>query len=74
MEEENRLTFGERVLKRLRIKNITQKELAEEIGSSTACVSRYINDVRAPKGEVVAAIAKALDTTTDYLLGLKEEI
>lgn len=49
-------------------KNMKQKELAELTGITEATLSRYENDKREPKGEIVSRIAKALDVTTDFLL------
>ena len=57
----------------LLIKNgITQKELADRINVSESVVSRYISGEREPKANVLANIATALRTTSDYLLGIEE--
>ena len=47
----------------------TQRELAKQVGTTGASISRYIKGDRVPKGPILANIAKALHTTTDYLLG-----
>lgn len=47
---------------------MTQVDLADEINATEVAMSRWINDNRTPKASVVAAIAVALGTTTDYLL------
>ena len=60
--------FGEKVIMLLKKNNIIQKELADRIGITEVSLSRYISGNRIPKGTVVANIANALHTTTDYLL------
>ena len=65
-------SFGTKVLELLDKKNMTQKKLAETINITEATLSRYINGDRKPKSEVVANIATALHTTTDFLLGVEE--
>lgn len=63
--------FGERLQRLLKKRNITQKELSERIDSTEATISRYISGAREPKAEVLADIAKVLNTTSDYLLGIE---
>ena len=65
-------TFGERILELLHKKGMTQKELAIIIGVTEATMSRYVKDSRVPRGEIVANIATALQTTSDYLLDKEE--
>lgn len=59
--------LGERVLALLKKKNISQKRLAKMIGVTESALSRYINNEREPKIEVLANMATALETTVDYL-------
>ena len=61
--------LGERILSLLKSQSMSQKELAERIGTTEATMSRYVAGERDPKSEVLANIATALNTTTDYLLG-----
>lgn len=65
--------FGERILILLKEKGYSQKELAAMIGVTETALSRYLRDEREPKMEVIANIATALNTTTDYLLTGKED-
>ncbi len=65
--------FGERVLLLLEEIGYTQREFATMIGVSEAALSRYLRDEREPKMEVIANIATALNTTTDYLLTGKDD-
>ena len=61
--------LGEKILSLLKTQNMTQKELSERIGTTEATMSRYVAGDRDPKSEVLANIATALNTTTDFLLG-----
>lgn len=66
--------IGERISTLLKEKKITQKDLALMAGVTESALSRYINNEREPKIEVLANIATALDTTVDYLTrGAKPE-
>lgn len=62
---------------------ITQKELAEEIGATEASISRYVNGSRVPRVTTALKIAKILDKsvytlfgnpTSDYRLGYSEAV
>jgi len=63
--------FGER-LYRLRLEQgLTQMQLAEAIGSSQRALSRYETVAEFPPASVVVLLAKALNVSTDELLGLR---
>jgi transcriptional regulator with XRE-family HTH domain len=68
------MTLGERILLLRRRKRLTQDELAAQSGVNKMTIWRLehgaINDV---KGRVLGKMALALDTTADYLLGLRED-
>ncbi len=68
------MTFGEKVLLLLKKNQMTQKELAEKIHTTEASISRYTNNTRLPKGDMVVKIANALHTTTDFLLSEEKSI
>ena len=74
-EEENMAQniIGERIAGLLREQGKTQRELAEQVGTTEVSMSRYIKGDRVPKGPILANIAKALHTTTDYLLGNEKD-
>ena len=67
------MEIGGRISIELKKKNISQKQLAERINLSETVVSRYISGEREPKANVLANIATALNTTSDYLLGIEED-
>ena len=65
--------IGERIAGLLREQDKSQRELARQAGITNASISRYIKGDRVPKGSILANIAKALHTTTDYLLGNEKD-
>jgi transcriptional regulator with XRE-family HTH domain len=64
--------IGDRILELRKQKDMSQKELSDKAQITEASLSRYENNLREPKAEIVGKIAKALDTTTDYLLGIND--
>jgi transcriptional regulator with XRE-family HTH domain len=68
------MNLGERVHLLRRRVGWTQRELGEAAGINTNTIARIErSDVKDPGGQMVARLARALGTTTDYLLGLSEE-
>lgn len=65
--------FGDRLQGLLRDQGVTQKDLANRIGTTEATISRYVSGDREPKADVLANIATALHTTSDYLLGIERD-
>lgn len=65
----NMNTLGGRITELLEKNSMTQRELAELVGVTEVSMSRYISNDRTPKGPIIANIATALHTTSDYLLG-----
>lgn len=51
--------------------DLTQKELAERIGVTTATISAIETDIRQPSYEVLIKIATYFHVSTDYLLGVE---
>lgn len=61
-------------LKRVRESaRLTQTELAERVGAGTNQIYRYEKGETDPSAEVLAALAKELGVTADWLLGLTDE-
>ena len=52
---------------------MTQKELAQKSGLTESAISHYVRGDRVPRGVNLVKIAKALETTTDYLLSEGEQ-
>jgi transcriptional regulator with XRE-family HTH domain len=64
---------GERIRKRRKTRGWTLTRLAEAAGTSQGYLSDVENlKVSAPASAILARIAEALDTSTDYLLGLTD--
>ncbi|MGF7057763.1 helix-turn-helix domain-containing protein [Brassicibacter mesophilus] len=71
------VSIGDRISSLRKELNLNQKELADKVGLTEASLSRYENNLREPKAEIIARIAKVLGCSTDYLLGqtdIKEQI
>lgn len=65
---------GER-LRYLRVEaGHSQESLAQTLGIGQKQIWRYENGETEPDGETVALIARALNVSADYLLGLSDEI
>ena len=66
--------LGNRIEEKMKKQKLSQKDLALMIGVTESALSRYINDERAPKLDVLANMATALNTTVDYLItGMEDE-
>jgi transcriptional regulator with XRE-family HTH domain len=63
--------FGERLMRLRMARGLTQTQLAELIGSSQRAISSYETIAEYPPTAVLIKLAKALDVSTDLLLGLK---
>ncbi len=64
---------GERISTLAREKGYSQKELATASGVTESAMSYYFRGERVPRGSVLIRIAKALGTSTDYLLGYSSD-
>lgn len=65
--------INKRLAKVLKENNITQRELAERTGTTECTISRYVSGERVPHANNLCKIAKALNVSTDYLVGLSNE-
>ena len=64
--------FGERVKQTLKEQGITQRELAKKLNVQPSTLCEWLNDNNEPPMQAIVDIALLLETTTDYLLGIKE--
>ena len=63
----------ERLSKVIEMRGVTQRWLAEQTGITESTISRYITKERLPAAfDVVASVSKALNVSTDYLLGVTD--
>ncbi|MDR1100785.1 MAG: helix-turn-helix domain-containing protein [Clostridiales bacterium] len=68
------MQIGERIKAKRKELNLTQEDLASKLGVTFQAVSKWENDTSIPDISLLPKIAKALNTTYDYLLdGLEEE-
>ena len=67
------MNIGEKIEKVLENCNMSQRDLANRIGVDESIISRIIKGERIPKSDVLANIATALHTTSDYLLGIEND-
>ena len=65
--------LGKRIEDLMKKYNYTQRELAQDIGISTSALSRYISGEREPKADVIANLATALNTNSEYLMTGEEK-
>lgn len=62
-----------RIIELLSEHGMTQKELANAAGLTESAVSHYVKGDRVPRGANLIKIARALGTTTDYLLNQDDD-
>ena len=67
------ITFSERLQALMQQRNMTQRQLAERINVTEASMSRYVKGERMPRMNIIADMATALHTTSDFLLGRDTE-
>ena len=60
---------AERLKKCRKYKNVTQREVAEQIGVTVSSYQKYELSARDPSYEILIKLADYFDVTTDYLLG-----
>jgi len=67
-------TFGERLRRIRREQFIRQKQLAEHLNIAVSTLSQYENDKRHPNFEILSQISQYFNVSTDYLLGVDDNI
>lgn len=63
------MQIGDRILRLLQNKRITQKQLAEQLNISYSTLNGYVNNNREPDYSTIIDIAKFFDVSVDYLVG-----
>lgn len=66
-------SFKKRVKDIMQNKGLKQSDLAKMTGIAEATISRYCNGRRTPNIKALVKIAKILNVSTDYLLGIKDD-
>lgn len=67
------LSFGKKLREAREANSLSQKELAQKIGSVHTVIGRYERDEMKPSIDVVKKLAAELETTVGYLLGEADE-
>jgi transcriptional regulator with XRE-family HTH domain len=65
--------FAERLKTIRAVRNLTQNELAEKSGLPTSSIAQFETKARKPSFDTLRKLSKALDVSTDYLLGTVDE-
>jgi transcriptional regulator with XRE-family HTH domain len=65
-------TIGERVMVMRRRRGLTQQELATKAQMSKTALNRLENGLQSVYAERLATLARLLDVSADYLLGLHD--
>lgn len=63
------MSFGNNLKKIRQDNNLTQEELAKKINTSRSNIANYENDKNMPSVDVLEKLSKALNCSTDFLLG-----
>ncbi len=66
------MTFGSKIKMLRNERNMTQPDLAAELGVTVRTVAYYENDERQPKKTTIIKLCKIFDVSTDYLLSDNE--
>ena len=69
-DDERRKMIGARLKTVRELQGLTQKEVAKKVGTSTALVTAYETGYREPSIKNLIKLAKTLNFSTDWLLGL----
>lgn len=67
------MNLGKTILELRKQKNVTQEDLAAELGVTAAAVSKWENGYTLPDVLMLCALADYFQVTTDELLGRKKE-
>lgn len=67
------LEMGQRIKRARKEKSLTQEQLAEACNISVSFMGHIERGSRIPSIETLCALCRALDVSSDYLLGLAEE-
>ena len=65
--------FAQRVKSLRQEKGFSQKELGDLVGVSKVSIFNYENSLQLPSVEILVLLAKALNCSVDYLLGVNSD-
>lgn len=64
--------FGERVKQELKVQNKKQVELARYLSVQKSTLAEWLNGNNEPPMKTIVDIARYLNVSTDYLLGVED--
>lgn len=64
------MTFGQRLKSLMEERNLTQRQLSQELNIAVSTLNGYANDHREPDFITLAQLATYFHVSTDYLLGI----
>jgi transcriptional regulator with XRE-family HTH domain len=67
------LSIGERLRAARKLKKLTLKDTASELGIAKSTYAAYESGFRSPSLQTISAAATLLDTSSDYLLGITDQ-
>ncbi len=73
MDDNLKVTIGERIAYALSAEHKKQKDLAQVLGVTDNTISYFVSGKRCPNVEQIVKIAEYLNTTPDFLLGANEK-
>ena len=65
--------FAERLKSIRTLRSLTQSELGEKSGLPTSSIAQFETNARKPSFDTLRKLSKALEVSTDYLLGTVDE-
>jgi transcriptional regulator with XRE-family HTH domain len=65
--------FAERLKAMRSLRSLTQSELGEKSGLPTSSIAQFETNARKPSFDTLRKLSKALEVSTDYLLGTTDE-
>lgn len=66
------LNMKDRLKELRKEKGVSQKEVATALGITLSAYSNYEQGIREPNIEIIIAICRYYDVSSDYLLGLED--
>lgn len=67
------MTIGSRIRELRKEKRLTQTDLAKLINVSQQTITKWENDSAEPSGGAIKSLSNVLNTSADYILGIKEK-
>jgi transcriptional regulator with XRE-family HTH domain len=71
-KKSNTSEFGKRLTRLRKAKGLTQAQLGDLVGVSNRVIAYYEKETQYPPSRLIIPLAKALEVSSDELLGMKE--